>query len=77
MLNEKTIYCNCLIFSFFTFSKDVITVEQFKADQTLLEKYLYQCKNGEIHPNDLICLNAKKAKRHLLLDAERARLSAK
>ena len=64
-------------FFFFTFSKDVITVEQFKADQTLLEKYLYQCKNGEIHPNDLICLNAKKAKRHLLLDAERARLSAK
>ena len=55
----------------------MITVEQFKADQTLLEKYLYQCKNGEIHPNDLICLNAKKAKHHLLLDAERARLLAK
>ena len=59
----KKIFIAIVSFFFFTFSKDVITVEQFK--------------NGEIHPNDLICLNAKKAKRHLLLDAERARLSAK
>ncbi|MDY6216593.1 EexN family lipoprotein [Actinobacillus porcinus] len=52
-------------------SEEVITIEQFKADQSLLDSYLSKCKNGELHEEDINCINARKAKTKIILEAER------
>lgn len=40
------------------------TVKEFEADKTLQKTFLDKCKNGEIHPDNLNCINARKARNH-------------
>ncbi len=38
------------------------TIEDFTKNKDLREKYFKKCKNGEIHPDNLNCINVKKAR---------------
>ena len=40
------------------------TVKEFEADLKLQKVSIEKCKNGELHPEDLNCLNARTARRH-------------
>lgn len=64
-----------LVLSLSACSEQTITVDQFKSDQALLSQYLDKCKNGELHKEDINCINAKKANKLLVLEAERKQLS--
>ncbi|MBE2898439.1 EexN family lipoprotein [Pasteurellaceae bacterium 20609_3] len=39
----------------------VYTVDDFKKDEKLLAEYITKCEKGELHPDDLNCINSKKA----------------
>lgn len=58
---KKTSILLCSIF-LFACSEKVITVDEFKADDALLSQYIAKCKNGELHKEDINCINANKAK---------------
>lgn len=73
---KKTSILLCSIF-LFACSEQTITVEQFKSDQVLLNKYLEKCKNGELHKEDINCINANQANKLLVLEEERKQLLSK
>ena len=72
---RKLISLCVLSISLLACSEQTITVEQFKADQSLLSQYLAKCKNGELYKEDINCINAKRANELLVLEAERKQLS--
>lgn len=74
---KKLISLCVLVLSLSACSEQTITVEQFKADQTLLSQYLAKCKNGELHKEDINCINVKQANKLLILEAERKQLLSK
>ncbi|MBS9782723.1 MAG: EexN family lipoprotein [Arcobacter sp.] len=39
----------------------IYTIEDFTKNKDLREKYLKKCKNGEIHPDNLNCINVNRA----------------
>ncbi len=41
-------------------SEKTYTVKEFEDDATLRTKFVEKCKNGELHPEDLNCINALK-----------------
>ena len=43
-------------------------VDEFKADDALLSQYIAKCKNGELHKEDINCINANKAKNSIILE---------
>ncbi|TPH00593.1 EexN family lipoprotein [Haemophilus haemolyticus] len=73
---KKTSILLCSIF-LVACSEQTITVEQFKSDQVLLNKYLEKCKNGELHKEDINCINANQANKLLVLEEERKQLLSK
>lgn len=74
---KKLIILCVLSISLLACSEQTITVEQFKSDQVLLNKYLEKCKNGELHKEDINCINANQANKLLVLEAERKQLLSK
>ena len=54
--------------------KKTITVDEFKADDALLSQYIAKCKNGELHKEDINCINANKAKNSIILENSIKRL---
>ena len=42
-------------------SEKTYTVKEFEDDAALRTKFVAKCKNGELHPEDLNCINALKA----------------
>lgn len=71
---RKLISLCVLSISLLACSEQTITVEQFKSDQVLLNKYLEKCKNGELHKEDINCINANKAKNSIILENSIKRL---
>ena len=71
---RKLISLCVLSISLLACSEQTITVEQFKSDQVLLNKYLEKCKNGELYKEDINCINANKAKNSIILENSIKRL---
>ena len=71
---RKLISLCVLSISLLACSEQTITVEQFKSDQVLLNRYLEKCKNGELHKEDINCINANKAKNSIILENSIKRL---
>ena len=69
---KKTSILLCSIF-LFACSEKVITVDEFKADDALLSQYIAKCKNGELHKEDINCINANKAKNSIILENSKAK----
>ena len=67
---KKTSILLCSIF-LFACSEKTITVDEFKADDAL---YIAKCKNGELHKEDINCINANKAKNSIILENSIKRL---
>ncbi len=52
--------------------EEIHTVNDFKLDKELRTSFLKQCDNGELKSDNQNCLNAKKAKKEILLEADQA-----
>ncbi|MBV6540336.1 EexN family lipoprotein [Ursidibacter maritimus] len=59
-----------LFFSLCSCSKEVITVERFKNDEKLMSEFIIKCNNGELHKEDINCINVKQAKKEMILEDE-------
>ena len=64
---KKTSILLCSIFLF-------ACSEKTKADDALLSQYIAKCKNGELHKEDINCINANKAKNSIILENSIKRL---
>lgn len=72
---NKILISLCSVF-LFACSDKVITVDEFKADEALLNQYIAKCKNGELHKEDINCINANKAKNSIILENSIKRLKS-
>lgn len=60
----KKILLLCFSLFFITACEKTYTVDEFMKDDNLRKSFVAKCNNGELHREDLNCLNAKKADRN-------------
>lgn len=60
---KKIIFIFLSIFLLSACNEKTYTVDEFMKDDNLRKSFVAKCDNGELHREDLNCLNSKKADR--------------
>lgn len=65
---NKLIMCFCVSIATIALTgceDKTFTVNDFKKDDTLRAEFLQKCKNGEIRPESMNCINSKEAEYYI------------